>query len=87
MRNKYPQEFKDEAVRQIIIMATQFKGVTNRLGITDKLLYSWLTRLIKHPGKIKKGQNLSEKSKGTLHKVTPLQIEGYLHVFCIKYSQ
>ncbi|WP_425469317.1 transposase [Pseudoalteromonas neustonica] len=47
MRNKYPQEFKDEAVRQIIIMATQFKGVTNRLGITDKLLYSWLTRLIK----------------------------------------
>ena len=38
MINKYPQEFKDETVRQVIDDGYSIKDVANRLGITDKSL-------------------------------------------------
>lgn len=44
MRNKYPQEFKDEAVRQVIDKGYSIKDVANRLGITDKSLYNWVNK-------------------------------------------
>ena len=44
MRNKYPQEFKDEAVRQVIDNGYAIKDVANRLGITDKSLYNWVSK-------------------------------------------
>ena len=44
MRNKYPQEFKYEAVRQVIDKSYSIKDVVNRLGITDKSLYNWVNK-------------------------------------------
>ncbi|KZN29383.1 hypothetical protein N474_15755 [Pseudoalteromonas luteoviolacea CPMOR-2] len=49
MRNKYPQEFKDEAVRQVINNGYAIKDVANRLGITDKSLYNWVSKAKKTP--------------------------------------
>jgi len=34
--NKYPQEFKDEAVRQVINKGYSVPDIAKRLGISDK---------------------------------------------------
>lgn len=44
MRNKYPQEFKDEAVRQVLEQGHSVVSVAKRLGVTDKSLYNWVTK-------------------------------------------
>ena len=49
MRNKYPQEFIDEAVRQVIDNGYSIKDIANRLGITDKSLYNWVNKAKKTP--------------------------------------
>ncbi|WP_105169754.1 IS3 family transposase [Pseudoalteromonas sp. T1lg23B] len=51
MRNKYPQEFKDEAVRQVIEKGYGVCDVAKRLGITDKSLYNWVAKAKKSPAK------------------------------------
>ncbi len=44
MRSKYPQEFKDEAVRQVVEKGYGVQDVAKRLGITDKSLYNWINK-------------------------------------------
>lgn len=51
MRNKYPQEFKDEAVRQVVEKGYGVCDVAKRLGITDKSLYNWVAKAKKLPAK------------------------------------
>jgi transposase len=51
MRNKYPQEFKDEAVRQVIEHGYSVVDVAKRLGITDKSLYNWVNKAKQSPSK------------------------------------
>ncbi len=51
MRNKYPQEFKDEAVRQVIEKGYSVVDVAKRLGVTDKSLYNWVAKAKRGPAK------------------------------------
>ncbi len=51
MRNKYPQEFRDEAVRQVIEKGYSVGDVAKRLGITDKSLYNWVAKAKVSPDK------------------------------------
>ncbi len=44
MRNKYPQEFKDEAVRQVIEKGYSVVDVAKRLGVTDNSHYKWVAK-------------------------------------------
>lgn len=69
MRNKYPQEFKDEAVRQVIDNGYSIKDVANRLGITDKSLYNWVNKAKKTPKQNKESEEL-KRLKAELKRVT-----------------
>ena len=69
MRNKYPQEFKDEAVRQVIDNDYSIKDVANRLGITDKSLYNWVNKAKKTPKQNKESEEL-KRLKAELKRVT-----------------
>ena len=69
MRNKYPQEVKDEAVRQVIDNGYTIKDVANRLGITDKSLYNWVSKAKKTPKQNKESDEI-KRLKAELKRVT-----------------
>ena len=39
---RYPPEFKDEAVRQVLKRGYTFAGVSQRLGVSAHSLYKWV---------------------------------------------
>ena len=46
-RTKYAAEFKSEAVKQVIDKGHAVVDVANRLGITEGVLYCWVTKFKK----------------------------------------
>ena len=44
MNKKYPDEFKQEAVRQVVEKGYSVPDVSKRLGISDKSLYYWMSK-------------------------------------------
>ena len=44
MNKKYPDEFKQEAVRQVVEKGCSVPDVSKRLGISDKSLYYWVSK-------------------------------------------
>jgi transposase len=44
MNKKYPDEFKQEAVRQVVEKGYSVSDVSKRLGISDKSLYYWVSK-------------------------------------------
>jgi transposase len=46
-RTKYSPEFKDEAVKQVIDKGHAVVDVAKRLGITEGVLYSWVSKFKK----------------------------------------
>jgi transposase len=44
MYKKYPDEFKQEAVRQVVEKGYSVPDVSKRLGISDKSLYYWVSK-------------------------------------------
>ena len=67
--NKYPQEFKDEAVRQVVEKGYSVPDVAKRLGVSDKSLYYWVKKtktLVKKSAE----QDEIRKLKAELKRVT-----------------
>ena len=62
-------EFKDEAVRQVIDNGYAIKDVANRLGITDKSLYNWVSKAKKTPKQNKESDEI-KRLKAELKRVT-----------------
>ena len=62
-------EFKDEAVRQVIDNGYAIKDVANRLGITDKSLYNWVSKAKKTPKQNKESKEIN-RLKAELKRVT-----------------
>jgi transposase len=46
-RTKYSPEFKDEAVKQVIDKGHAVVDVAKRLGITEGVLYAWVSKFKK----------------------------------------
>ena len=46
-RTKYVPEFKDEAVKQVIVRGHSVVDVAKRLGIPEGVLYSWISKFKK----------------------------------------
>ncbi len=46
-RMKYAPEFKDEAVKQVIVRGHSVVDVAKRLGIPEGVLYSWISKFKK----------------------------------------
>ena len=46
-RTKYSPEFKDEAVKQVIDKGHAVVDVAKRLGITEGVLYPWVSQFKK----------------------------------------
>lgn len=67
--NKYPQEFKDEAVRQVVEKGYSVPDVAKRLGISDKSLYYWVKKT-KVPSTKSAEQDEIRKLKAELKRVT-----------------
>ncbi len=67
--NKYPQEFKDEAVRQVVDKGYSVPDVAKRLGISDKSLYYWVKKT-KVPAKKSAEQEEIRKLRAELKRVT-----------------
>ena len=67
--NKYPQEFKDEAVRQVVEKGYSVPDVAKRLGISDKSLYYWVKKA-KVPAKKSAEQDKIRRLKAELKRVT-----------------
>jgi transposase len=44
LNKKYPDEFKQEAVRQVLDKGFFIPSVAKRLGISDKSLYYWVSK-------------------------------------------
>lgn len=44
MNKEYPDEFKQEAVRQVLEKGHSVPDVAKRLGISDKSLYYWVSK-------------------------------------------
>ena len=44
MNKKYPDEFKQEAVRQVVEKGYSVPDVSKRLDISDKSLYYWVSK-------------------------------------------
>ena len=67
--NKYPQEFKEEAVRQVFEKGYSVGDVAKRLGITDKSFYNWVAKAKVSPDK---SEELAEikRLKAELKRVT-----------------
>lgn len=49
MNKKYPDEFKQEAVRQVLDKGYSVPNVAKQLGISDKSLYYWVSKARKTP--------------------------------------
>tara|TARA_B100001059_G_C17749271_1_gene536199 strand:- start:915 stop:1211 length:297 start_codon:yes stop_codon:yes gene_type:complete len=67
--NKYPKEFKDEAVRQVVDKGFSVPDVAKRLGISDKSLYYWVSKA-KTPSVKSVEQEEIRKLKAELKRVT-----------------
>lgn len=67
--NKYPQEFKDEAVRQVVDKGFSVPDVAKRLGISDKSLYYWVSKAKTPPVKSAEQEEI-RKLKAELKRVT-----------------
>ncbi len=74
MRGKrYPEEFKIQAVKQVIDKGFTMTDVAQRLGITYKSLYTWVQKYGKPDGERKEGdaqQAEIRKLKAELRRVT-----------------
>ena len=46
-RTKYAPEFKDEAVKQVIVRGHPVVDVAKRLGIPEGVLYTWVSKFKK----------------------------------------
>lgn len=46
-RTKYAPEFKDEAVKQVVIRGHSVVDVAKRLGIPENVLYTWVSKFKK----------------------------------------
>ena len=44
---RYTDEFKQEAVNQVVVQGYSVLDVSKRLGITNKSLYDWIKKLLK----------------------------------------
>lgn len=48
---RYPDEFKQEAVNQVVVHGYPVLEVSKRLGIANKSLYDWIKKFGKPPAK------------------------------------
>jgi len=46
-RTKYAPEFKDEAVKQVVVRGHSVVDVAKRLGIPQNVLYAWVSKFKK----------------------------------------
>lgn len=46
-RTKYAPEFKDEAVKQVVVRGHSVVNVAKRLGIPENVLYTWVSKFKK----------------------------------------
>ena len=46
-RTKYAPEFKDEAVKQVVVRGHSVVDVAKRLGIPENVLYAWVSKFKK----------------------------------------
>jgi transposase len=69
MNKKYPEEFKQEAVRQVTNKGYSVSSVAKRLGISDKSLYYWVNKA-KKPAKQSSEEDEISKLKAELKRVT-----------------
>lgn len=46
-REKYAPEFKDEAVKQVVVRGHSVVDVAKRLGIPENVLYTWVSKFKK----------------------------------------
>jgi len=46
-RTKYSPEFKDEAVKQVVVRGHSVVDVAKRLGIPENVLYTWVSKFKK----------------------------------------
>jgi transposase len=69
MNKKYPDEFKQEAVRQVLEKGFSIPSVAKRLGISDKSLYYWVSKA-KKPTSQSAEQAEIRKLKAELKRVT-----------------
>jgi transposase len=69
MNKKYPDEFKQEAVRQVLEKGFSIPSVVKRLGISDKSLYYWVSKA-KKPTSQSAEQEEIRKLKAELNRVT-----------------
>jgi len=69
---RYPEEFKREAVKQVVERGYSVAEVAERLGICTKTLYQWRTYLHGSPKEIKTSNDHAEiaKLKAELDRVT-----------------
>jgi transposase len=72
--NKYPQEFRDEAVRQILDRGYAIKDVAKSLGVPAHNLYKWVKQVRPAPERRKEEELLEAKRevlklRADLHRV------------------
>lgn len=69
---RYPEEFKREAVKQVVERSYSVSEVAERLGICTKTLYQWRTSLQGNPKETKSSNDQAEiaKLKAELDRVT-----------------
>lgn len=69
MNKKYPDEFKQEAVRQVVEKGHSVPDVSKRLGISDKSLYLWVSKT-KVPASQSAEQDEIRKLKAEVKRLT-----------------
>lgn len=69
MNKKYPDEFKREAVRQVLDKGHSVPSVAKRLGISDKSLYYWVNKARKTPEQTSEGEEI-RRLKAELKRVS-----------------
>ena len=58
MNKKYPDQFKQEAVRQVLEKGFSVLSVAKRLGISDKSLYYWVSKAKKPTHKSSESEDI-----------------------------
>jgi transposase len=69
MNKKYPDEFKQEAVRQVVEKGYSVPDVSKCLGISDKSLYYWVSKAKIHASQSAEQEEI-RKLKAELKRVT-----------------
>ena len=59
---RYSEEFKQEAVNQVIVHGYSVSDVSQRLGITTKTLYNWKAKYSKSPKKRQQDDDLQAEN-------------------------